>query len=122
MRDGPPPLGVTGPQKVIPSTYSSGRSSHEDLPWCGILPLTHLATGGAYDSHHRTAGIAGRTRRRGRGLAGRGAGAAVGADAAHRRASLIGAPITLRRIGDIPAPGGGPVGGAGERIWAAKSP
>jgi hypothetical protein len=35
---------------------------------------------------------------------------------------LIGAPITPRRVGDIPAPGGGPVGGAGERIWAAKSP
>src|SRR5262245_21274406 len=27
-------------------------------------------TGGAYDSHHRTAGIAGRTRRRGGGMAG----------------------------------------------------
>src|SRR6516165_1504312 len=34
-------------------------------------------TGGAYDSHHRTAGIAGRTRRRGR-VAARGARAAVG--------------------------------------------
>src|SRR6516225_3673264 len=33
--------------------------------WCGILPFTHLATGGAYDSHHRTAGVAGCTRRRG---------------------------------------------------------
>jgi hypothetical protein len=31
--------------------------------------------------------------------------------------ALIGAPITLRRIGDIPAPGGGPIGGAGEWIW-----
>ena len=35
---------------------------------------------------------------------------------------LIGAPITPRRVGDIPAPGGGPVGGAGDRIWTAKSP
>src|SRR5215468_9424639 len=35
-------------------------------------------TGGAYDSHHRTAGIAGRTRRRGCGVAARGAGAAAG--------------------------------------------
>src|SRR5262249_58702599 len=35
-------------------------------------------TGGAYDSHHRTAGIAGRTRRRGGGVAARGARAAVG--------------------------------------------
>src|SRR5262249_29405133 len=34
-------------------------------------------TGGAYDSHHRTAVIAGRTRRR-RGVAARGAGAAAG--------------------------------------------
>src|SRR5256885_16052838 len=31
--------------------------------------------------------------------------------------ALIGAPITLRRIGDIPTPGGGPIGGAGEWIW-----
>jgi hypothetical protein len=36
--------------------------------------------------------------------------------------ALIAAPITPRRVGDIPAPGRGPVGGAGERIWAAKSP
>src|SRR5262249_39215634 len=35
--------------------------------------------GGAYDSHHRTAGIAGRTWRRGGGLAAGGAGAATGA-------------------------------------------
>src|SRR6516225_11800555 len=34
--------------------------------------------GGAYDSHHRTAGIAGCTRRCGGGVAARGAGAAVG--------------------------------------------
>src|SRR5262249_39226870 len=36
--------------------------------------------GGAYDSHHRTAGIAGRTRRRGGGVAARRAGAAAPAD------------------------------------------
>src|SRR6516165_6716207 len=36
-------------------------------------------TGGAYDSHHRTAGIAGCTRRRGGGVAARGARAAGGA-------------------------------------------
>src|SRR5262249_26547379 len=35
-------------------------------------------TGGAYDSHHRTAGIAGRTRRRGRRVAAGGARAAAG--------------------------------------------
>jgi hypothetical protein len=34
--------------------------------------------GGAYDSHHRTAGVAGRTRRRGRSVAARGACAAGG--------------------------------------------
>src|SRR5262249_21483767 len=33
--------------------------------------------GGAHDSHHWTAGIAGRTRRRGSGVAARGAGAAT---------------------------------------------
>ena len=31
--------------------------------WRGIIAFTHLAREGAYDSHHRTAGIAGRTRR-----------------------------------------------------------
>src|SRR5215831_1865558 len=35
-------------------------------------------TGGAYDSHHRTAGTAGRTRRRGGRVAAHGARAAVG--------------------------------------------
>ena len=40
--------------------------------------VTHLATGGAYDSHHRTAGIAGCTRRRCR-LAARGESAAADA-------------------------------------------
>jgi hypothetical protein len=36
--------------------------------------------------------------------------------------ALIGAPITPRCVGDIPAPGGGPIGGAGEWIWPARSP
>src|SRR5215471_18632546 len=40
--------------------------------WRGIVAFTHLAREGAYDSHHRTAGIAGCTRRRGSGLAARG--------------------------------------------------
>jgi hypothetical protein len=40
-------------------------------------------TGGAHDSHHWTAGIAGRTRRRGGGMAARGARAA--GDAADHR-------------------------------------
>src|SRR5262245_56056515 len=38
--------------------------------------------GGAYDSHHRTAGIAGRTQRRSRRVAARGARAAAGANVA----------------------------------------
>src|SRR5262245_1503569 len=37
--------------------------------WCGIVPFYAPRTGGAYDSYHRTAGIAGCTRRRGGGLA-----------------------------------------------------
>src|SRR6516162_7091573 len=37
--------------------------------------------GGAYDSHHRTAEIAGRTRRRGGGVAARGARAAAAGNA-----------------------------------------
>src|SRR5262245_66592518 len=40
-------------------------------------PLYAPRAGGAYDSHHRTAGIAGRTRRSG-GVAARGARAAAG--------------------------------------------
>src|SRR5215470_6680405 len=44
-------------------------------------------TGGAYDSHYRTAGIAGRTQRRGGGVAARGARAA-GGDAGDKPASL----------------------------------
>jgi hypothetical protein len=45
--------------------------------------------GGAYDSHHRTAGIAGRTRRRGGGVAARGAHAAAG-EAAPSRSNIAG--------------------------------
>src|SRR5512133_3416232 len=30
-------------------------------PWRGIVAFTHPRTGGAHDSYHRTAGIAGRT-------------------------------------------------------------
>src|SRR5262249_30838509 len=41
-------------------------------------------TGGAYDSHHRTARIAGRTRRRGGDMAARVARAAAGEAADHR--------------------------------------
>src|SRR5262249_59593665 len=44
-------------------------------------------TGGAYDSHHRTAGIAGRTRRFSGGVAARDARAAARADIPGRPAS-----------------------------------
>ncbi len=37
----------------------------------GIVAFTHPRTGGAHDSHHWTAGIAGRSRRRGGGVAAR---------------------------------------------------
>jgi hypothetical protein len=47
------------------------------VPWYPSLNAPRA--GGAYDSHHRTAAIAGRTRRRGGGVAAaRGAGAAAG--------------------------------------------
>src|SRR6516164_9007477 len=51
----------------------------------GVVPFpTHLATGGAYDSHHRTAGVAGRAWRRGSRVAARDAGAAGPKDAYNR--------------------------------------
>ena len=53
-------------------------------------------TGGAYDGHHRTAGIAGRTRRRGGRVAARGARAAARENAPYRRAHALG-PRTIRR-------------------------
>src|SRR5262249_24916691 len=61
------------------------------------LCLYALRAGGAYDSHHRTAGIAGCTRRRGGGLAARGARAAAG-EAADHRALTTRAPPPAGRI------------------------
>src|SRR5215468_12762858 len=60
-------------------------------------------TGGAYDSHHRTTGIAGRTRRRGGCVAARGGRAAGRARAAHRRADGLagersGGPVRARIV------------------------
>ena len=52
--------------------------------WRGIVVFTHLAREGAYDRHHRTAGIAGCTRRRGSGVAARGGSAAAGKSRSHR--------------------------------------
>src|SRR5215813_11366830 len=45
--------------------------------WRGIVPFTHLAREGAHDSHHWTAEIAGRTRRRGGRVAACGARATI---------------------------------------------
>src|SRR5262245_61923635 len=63
------------------------KSAHAGLGtarwWRGIVAFMHPRTGGAHDSHHRTAGIAGRTWRRGCRVAARGAGAA-GGDAGDR--------------------------------------
>src|SRR5262245_45338578 len=58
------------------------------VAWYGYLYAPR--TGGAYGSHHRTAGIAGRTRRCGRRMAARGTRAAAGADATHRRLMNVG--------------------------------
>src|SRR5262249_58106947 len=46
-------------------------------------------TGGAYDSYHRTAGIAGRTRRRGGRVAAGGAREADRRDASHRTSECV---------------------------------
>src|SRR5437899_12363543 len=67
------PLGAQGPawslrRRCLPGCYSGVPA----LPnvktarrWRGIVALYAPRAGGAYDSHHRTAGIAGCTRRRG---------------------------------------------------------
>src|SRR6516164_2927987 len=64
--------------------HSGGSNQHpalierQDCTLVAWYPSLYAPrAGGAYDSHHRTAGIAGRTRRRGR-VAARGARAAVG--------------------------------------------
>src|SRR6516162_6418019 len=66
---------------ILPSL--NGKTARS---WRGIVPFTHLAREGAYDSHYRTAGIAGRSRRGGCRVAARGAGAAAGKGLAHRLA------------------------------------
>src|SRR5262249_12005241 len=50
------------------------REDYSPVTWYRSLHAPR--TGGAYDSHHRTAGVAGRGRRRGGGVAARGTGAA----------------------------------------------
>src|SRR5262250_1611927 len=57
----------------MPSNQHPAFLEREDCtPVAWYLSLDAPRAGGAYDSHHRTAGIAGRTRRRGR-MAARGA-------------------------------------------------
>src|SRR5262249_16611583 len=53
------------------------REDCTGVRWCRCFCAPRA--GGAYDSHHRTAGIASRTRRRGGYVAARGAGAAAAA-------------------------------------------
>src|SRR5262245_60841323 len=64
--------------------------------WRGIFPPYAPRTGGAYDSHHRTAGIAGCTRRGG-GVAARGTRAAGGEDTPHRNCSPLGLHLRNER-------------------------
>src|SRR5215472_5843353 len=52
--------------------HAGCRAVRTARSWRGIVAFTHPRTGGAHDSHHRTAGIAGRTRRHGSRLAARG--------------------------------------------------
>src|SRR5262249_55300551 len=49
----------------VPPRPRRGHAVRTARSWRGIVAFTHPRTGGAHDSHHRTAGIAGRTRRRG---------------------------------------------------------
>src|SRR5262249_15643746 len=73
---------------------SNQHPAHVELQDCTLAAwyrsLYAPRTGGAHDSHHRTAGIAGRTRRGSGRVAARGAGAAGRAHAAHWRAPELG--------------------------------
>src|SRR6516162_8645060 len=68
---------------ILPSL--NGKTARS---WRGIVPFTHLAREGAYDSHYRTAGIAGCTRQRGGGVAASGARAGAGQAAEDRLPGL----------------------------------
>jgi hypothetical protein len=59
------------PEPGVPPSPRRGRAVRTARSWRGIVAYAPRA-GGAYDSHHRTAGIAGRTRRCGGGVAARG--------------------------------------------------
>jgi hypothetical protein len=62
----------------VRSAPAGGHAVRTARSWRGIVAFTHPRTGGAHDSHHRTAGIAGLTRRGRGGVAARGARAADG--------------------------------------------
>src|SRR5262245_19479502 len=62
------------------------RAVRDSTPAACYRSLYAPRAGGAHDSHHRTAGVAGRARRRGGGVAARGASAAGRARAASGRA------------------------------------
>src|SRR6516165_125850 len=74
----------------------------------GVLSFHYAPrTGGAYDSHHRTAGIAGRARRRGGFVAARGARAAAGdaSDRLPKRAVATRGGIRSSSVSPRPRPG-----------------
>src|SRR6516165_5808476 len=52
-------------RSLSPSCNSGGRYTRLSLSRSDVAAYAAQRAGGAYDSHHRTAGIAGRTRRRG---------------------------------------------------------
>src|SRR5262245_61542698 len=60
------------------SAHTGCRAVRDSTPMAWYPPSTHLAREG-YDSHHRTAGVAGRARPRGSRMAARGARAAADA-------------------------------------------
>src|SRR5207244_13478885 len=76
----PPPLLNPKPTKVEATGILSEREDCTLVAWYPSLYAPFA--GGAHDSHHRTAGIAGRIWRRGGGVAARGAGAAARSGAA----------------------------------------
>src|SRR5262245_60211554 len=84
------PQFVYPPLTGVRSTRLGCRAVRDSTLMAWYRSIYAPRTGGAYDSHHRTAGIAGCARRRGGGrLAARGARAATRADAAHRRAPYL---------------------------------
>src|SRR6516164_7031346 len=68
-----------GVKRPVPGAARAGcHAVRTARSWRRIVPFTHLAREGAYDSHHRTAGIAGGSRWRGGHVAARVARAADG--------------------------------------------